>query len=88
MARWKKLSKLAHFERKDLWKTDLTAYDYIVIFGVEQMMPALGQKIISELRTGQEHLVIACRFPLSNQQPCKVVGTGIDTVWLYKFSGS
>jgi len=32
--------------------------------------------------------VIACRFPLPNAQPVKIIGHGIDTVWVYKISQS
>jgi len=28
--------------------------------------------------------IVACRFPLPNWEPVQTIGSGIDTVWLYK----
>lgn len=46
-------------------------------------MTDLEKKLLNEVNT--ESQVIACRFPLPNIKPCKIVGEGIDTVWLYDF---
>lgn len=71
------------FFRKDLWKFPLTKYNYCVIFGVEEMMPKLEKKFEQEL---QNATVIACRFPLPNKKPAKVLSDGeVDTVWVYEF---
>lgn len=76
------LSSKAKFIRKDLWKENLNAYDNIIIFGVEQMMEKLEQKFLRELK--DDCTVIVCRFPLPNLIPIKIVGHGIDSVWIYK----
>eukprot|EP00794_Sanderia_malayensis_P018147 gene18147-19957_t len=80
-ARLNGLSQLATFERKDLWKVDLSTYDRIVIFGVAEMMPALQDKLRQEVKPGAS--VIACRFPMPNWVPAKSLEEGIDSVWLY-----
>ncbi|KRT84081.1 hypothetical protein AMK59_1133 [Oryctes borbonicus] len=70
------------FFRNDLWKFDLSPYENVVIFGVEQMMSDLERKINDECTDGSN--VIACRFPLPNIVPTKTIGSGIDTVWVYE----
>ena len=40
----------ATFQRLDLWKTDLSEFDKIVIFGVAEMMPTLGDKLLKEMK--------------------------------------
>jgi hypothetical protein len=56
-----------------------------VIFGVEEMMERLEEKFNKELKPGT--LVIACRFPLKNRKPTKILSNGhdTDTVWTYEF---
>lgn len=71
----------AKFYRNDLWKMKLGAYDNIVIFGVEQMMAELSDKLTVEM--GADARVIVCRFPLPNWTPITTVGSGIDAVWVY-----
>lgn len=84
------LSGLAKFRRVDLWKLDLTSFDNVVIFGVNEMMPMLENKIETTCqqltKSRKDFNVVACRFPLANRTPIKTIGTGIDTVWLYEFS--
>lgn len=70
------------FHRKNIWKTALDSYDVVVIFGVEQMMKQLEEKLDSELKA--EGQVIACRFSLPNWKPVATIGSGVDTVWLYQ----
>ena len=86
-SRWRalfdrELKGRATFARQDLWKSHLTQYQNVVIFGVEEMMPDLESKLTKELDGNSE--VIACRFPFPNWVPDKIVGEGIDTVWLYR----
>ena len=50
----------ATFARQDLWKSDMSKYDNVVIFGVEQMMEQLEEKLEKELKEGST--VVACRF--------------------------
>ncbi|XP_054161950.1 ATP synthase subunit C lysine N-methyltransferase-like [Oppia nitens] len=79
-------NRLTHFQRKDLWKINTSNYDNIVIFGVEDMMSLLETKIIKDCKqSGNSVKVIACRFPLPNLIPIEIIGTGIDTVWLYRY---
>ena len=55
-----------------------------MIFGVEEMMTRLEDKFEKELVKGSK--VIACRFPLPNKQPIKVLtDSGVDSVWIYEF---
>ena len=72
----------ATFAKQDLWKSHFRQYQKVVIFGVEEMMPDLENKLSKELENGSE--VIACRFPFPNWTPDKTIGEGIDSVWLYK----
>lgn len=76
------LSKSATFKRQDIWKTDLKKFENIVIFGVDEMMPQLEEKLTKELQNSG--CVIACRFPLPNWSKTKSIDDGIDTVWLYE----
>lgn len=100
--------KRIRFYQKDLWKFDVSPYQYIVIFGVEQMvgkqidacsspnfilinlifrlrlpsqMTDLEKKLLRE--ANKDAKIVACRFPLPNLKPIRVIGDGIDTVWLY-----
>ena len=49
----------ATFARQDLWRSDMSQYNNVVIFGVEQMMEQLESKLESELVPGS--VVVACR---------------------------
>ncbi|XP_035212780.1 ATP synthase subunit C lysine N-methyltransferase-like isoform X2 [Stegodyphus dumicola] len=62
--------------------TNLQNFENVIIFGVEQMMPHLEEKLAKELT--QNGCVIACRYPLPNWKVTKSVGRGIDKVWLYE----
>ncbi|XP_015914326.1 ATP synthase subunit C lysine N-methyltransferase [Parasteatoda tepidariorum] len=85
-SKWKALSlglrKKSSFKRQDIWKTDLRNFENVVIFGVEQMMSQLEEKLVTEL--SENACVIACRFPLPNWKESLSVGKGIDTVWIYE----
>ncbi|EEC14740.1 conserved hypothetical protein, partial [Ixodes scapularis] len=72
------------FLRMDLWKFELSGFDNVVVFGVQEMMPALEQKLADELSS--DAWVVACRFPLPSLKPDFTQGTGIDTVWVYRMS--
>lgn len=45
-------------------------------------MPQIEKKFVTELEDGSA--VVACRFPLPNLKASKIIGEGIDTVWLYE----
>ena len=72
----------ATFSKQDLWKSNLSEYHKVVIFGVEEMMPDLEKKLKKELEKDSE--IVACRFPFPGLIPSEIIGEGIDTVWLYK----
>lgn len=74
----------ARFVRANLWDFTLTPFDNVVIFGVEEMMAPLEQKLVHQLRPGS--WVLACRFPLPTLKPDEAYGTGVDTVWLYRMA--
>nr|XP_022902777.1 protein FAM173B [Onthophagus taurus] len=73
-----------NFFCKDLWKFDIGKYENVVIFGVEEMMGMLEEKIRNEC--GDGCFIIACRFPLVNLKPKRIIGSGIDTVWVYEIN--
>ena len=86
---WSKLSayskgvnKVAEFHRRDLWNVELTRYDVIIIFGVEEMMEELKLKLNSELRKGS--FVISGRFPLQRMTQ-QVIGNGAERIWVYAY---
>ncbi|CAG2107331.1 unnamed protein product [Medioppia subpectinata] len=82
-------NRLTRFDCKNLWKINASNYENIIIFGVEDMMSSLENKIQNDCnKSGNSVKVIACRFPLPNWQPLESVGTGIDTVWLYRYPTS
>lgn len=45
-------------------------------------MPELEAKLANELHSDVH--VVACRFPFPTWTPDATLGTGLDTVWLYK----
>ncbi|KAH3730787.1 ATP synthase subunit C lysine N-methyltransferase-like [Dreissena polymorpha] len=71
----------ATFFRKDLWKTDMSKYNNIVIFGVDTLMGGLEKKFEKEITLDTR--VLVSRFPLPNWQPVNQVGHGLDAVWTY-----
>ncbi|KAJ9587151.1 hypothetical protein L9F63_019325 [Diploptera punctata] len=76
------LASSTKFYRKNLWKFNLQPYQNIVIFGVEEMMLDLEDKLCREIDS--DTYVVACRFPFPTWIPDNTFGSGIDTVWLYK----
>ncbi|XP_069120116.1 ATP synthase subunit C lysine N-methyltransferase-like [Argopecten irradians] len=85
-ARQAGMNKMATFKRQDLWKSDVSPYNNVVIFGVRQMMEPLEQKLEKELV--QDSMVVACRFHFPNWQPILTLGEGVDRVWLYRINKS
>ena len=72
----------ATFARQDLWKSDMSKFNNVVIFGVEQMMNQLESKLEKELVQGS--VVVACRFKFPTWKPVEEIGVGVDTVWRYQ----
>ncbi|XP_058486972.1 ATP synthase subunit C lysine N-methyltransferase [Solea solea] len=69
------------FHISDLWKVSFAQFSNVVIFGVPQMMEQLELKLMRELPCSSK--VVACRFPFPTWVPERIVGEGIDTVWVY-----
>lgn len=66
----------------------------MVIFGVDEMMPEL-EELFEKARLDRESLdkqenfsVIVCRFPLPAKKPSLTIGSGIDSVWVYNYTGA
>ncbi|XP_076630776.1 ATP synthase subunit C lysine N-methyltransferase [Colletes latitarsis] len=78
------LSSQTTFINQNLWKYNLRNYDNVVLFGVDQMMEDIEKKFRTELQNNC--IIVACRFPLPNMNALKIVGQGVDTVWIYKVS--
>ncbi|ALC47422.1 CG3337 [Drosophila busckii] len=78
------VSTQSRFFRRDLWKFSIKDYNYVVIFGVEQMMLDLEHKLIAECSHNAK--IIACRFPLPHLQPERTIEDGVNTVWFYDLS--
>ncbi|XP_063995274.1 ATP synthase subunit C lysine N-methyltransferase [Diachasmimorpha longicaudata] len=76
------LSPKTEFHRRDLLNFNLSSYDNVIIFGVPQMMEEIEKKFIAELKS--DSAIIACRFPLPNLKPIRIIGQGVDTVWIYQ----
>ena len=45
-------------------------------------MPQLETKLVREIDA--DTYVVACRFPFPTWEPDCTIGSGVDTVWLYK----
>ncbi|KAI8046781.1 ATP synthase subunit C lysine N-methyltransferase [Drosophila gunungcola] len=80
------VSKQTRFFRRDLWKFDIKDYNFVVIFGVEQMMQDLEHKLVAECPDNTK--IIACRFPLPSLQHVKIIEDGVNTVWFYDLDKS
>lgn len=70
------------YHHRDLWKFPLHSYDSICIFGVESMMSHLERYLKESNKKTQT--IFACRFPFKDLKHVDEIGTGIDTVWIYK----
>ncbi|CAH8497737.1 unnamed protein product [Heterobilharzia americana] len=70
------------FTHGDIWKTDLSVYDTVLLFGVDSMMDSIEKKLNKELRTGS--IVITARYTLPNSEVCKAILDGPHSVFLYK----
>src|SRR3989338_795071 len=81
------------FVRKDLWKTDYSKTDILVVIAVPDMMPLIESKIACKL--SPDALVICVRFPLSSWKsspellPSHIIegdGGPVDGIWAYRVS--
>ncbi|KAF5398820.1 hypothetical protein PHET_07344 [Paragonimus heterotremus] len=67
----------------DMWKTDLSKYRTILVFGVDCMMKQLEEKIKHEVLPNT--FVITCRYPLPKTVPYRLIDAGPDSVYFYRF---
>lgn len=74
------------FYHADLWKFPVEKYDSICIFGVDTMMNPFRDYLLD--RNSRPQTIYACRFPLTKLYQVDEIGTGIDTVWVYKLRPS
>eukprot|EP01135_Chromosphaera_perkinsii_P002100 Nk52_evm34s217 gene=Nk52_evmTU34s217 len=75
------------FHVKDLWKTDLSQFDVLTVFGVEEMMVDLEKKLSKEMKP--DAVIFACRFQFPTWQPFfetvdRKGKMGTDSVWAYR----
>ncbi|KNC56180.1 uncharacterized protein AMSG_02195 [Thecamonas trahens ATCC 50062] len=70
------------FRKADLWKTDLSGFDAIVVFGVAEMLAQMESKLKAELADNAQ--VIACRFKMPNWDPVVTIEKDhLHSVWVY-----
>nr|CAH8842260.1 unnamed protein product [Trichobilharzia regenti] len=65
----------------NIWKTNLSVYDTVLLFGVDSMMNSIEQKLKKELRAGS--IVVTARYPLPNKKARRVINDGPHSVFLY-----
>ena len=61
------LASRARTLKKDLWKTDLSSYNVVTVFGISYIMDDLEKKLDRELKPGSR--VISNRFRFPNWKP-------------------
>jgi cyclopropane fatty-acyl-phospholipid synthase-like methyltransferase len=81
------VSKQCSFQVKDLWATDLSQFDTIVVCGVPDMMETLGSRLREQMKP--DAILIAGRFKLATWTPSvTLVGDSgseaVDGVWVYR----
>jgi hypothetical protein len=69
------------FIRADFWKVNMKEYDYIVIFGVQEMMKDLASKLKEEMKP--DALIVSCRNPVPNYKSVHFLEDELDSVWIY-----
>lgn len=71
----------AHFKRADFWKVNMSEYDLIVVFGVQEMMKDLASKLKQEMKP--DALIVSCRFPISSYKSVFQYDDDLDSSWIY-----
>lgn len=59
----------------------MSDYDCIVVFGVQEMMKDLGQKLRDEMK--DDALIVSCRNPIPSFKSVYLVDDELDSVWVY-----
>jgi hypothetical protein len=72
------VSDSTKFLLKNFWKADLKEVSVVMIFGLDEVMPRLSQKLTKELKPGS--YVISNNFQIPNWKPIAVE----EDMWLYK----
>lgn len=77
------VGRRARFYRADLWRTNLSQYDAVVVFGVAEMLAGLESKLAAEL--ADDARVVACRFKLPTWAPyASIERSHLESVWAYR----
>ena len=79
---WRGVGHLTAFKRQDMWKADLSNFDNVVVFGVEEIMNLMEKKIVSEVSSGTR--VIVSRFKFPTLEHYKQLETGSGLLWVYQ----
>ena len=69
------------FKRADFWKVNMKEYDFIVVFGVQEMMKDLASKLKEEMKPNA--LIVSCRNPVPNYKSVHYLEDELDSVWIY-----
>jgi len=69
------------FRRADLWKMNMSEYDVIVVFGVQEMMADLASKLKKEMRP--DCLIVSCRSPITEYKSIFHLDEELDSIWIY-----
>lgn len=56
-------------------------YDCIVVFGVQEMMKDLGNKLRTEMK--EDAIIVSCRNPIPSFKSVYLVDDELDSVWVY-----
>lgn len=58
-----KLEGKASIRCTDLWKTDFSSFDIVIVFGITHIMPKLEKKLLAELKPGAKVYSVVFQFP-------------------------
>jgi hypothetical protein len=67
---------------QNLWNVNMSNYDIIVVFGVQEMMKDLATKLDKEIHS-DDVKIVSCRFPINEYKPVFMLDDGFDSVWVY-----
>lgn len=69
------------FYRANFWNINMSDYDLIVVFGVQEMMKDLATKLKLEMK--HNALIVSCRYPISDFKSVYNLEDELDSVWIY-----
>eukprot|EP00049_Salpingoeca_infusionum_P005276 m.90366 g.90366 ORF g.90366 m.90366 type:complete len:221 (+) comp12915_c0_seq5:331-993(+) len=74
--------KQTSFKVQDLWTVSVQEYDVIMVFGVQDMMAELDERILS--KASPTARIISCEFKLPGREPTQQIQTdGSRTLWVF-----